>query len=156
MRVVIQRASRASVTVEGVVVGAIDQGLVLLIGVEVGDTTEQVDYCVRKCLNAKLFAEQPIEGHSPRTKGEWRRSVIDVEGGVLALSQFTLFGNIKKGTKPDFHRAMPPADALVLFNYFVASLKKAYSPTRIQQGVFGAYSAVELVNDGPTTLTLES
>ena len=157
MRVVIQRVTRASVTVAGEVVGAIDRGLALLIGIEAGDTTEQVDYCVKKCLNARLWPESDVcEGNSPRSRRDWQKSVVQIEGSVLALSQFTLLGNIKKGNKPDFHAAMAPAEALVLFNYFVESLKKAYAPNKIQQGVFGAYCAVDLVNDGPTTILLES
>ena len=149
MRVIIQRVSRASVSVESECKGAIEKGLMLLVGIETTDTLEQVEYCVKKCLNVKLWPDE--EGG----RGEWRKSVSDIQGELLVISQFTLFGNIKKGTKPDFHRAMGGDSAVVLFNKFVALLKSSYRPERIQTGVFGAMMAVELVNNGPVTIILE-
>ena len=159
MRVVIQRVSRASVTVNGECVGAVQKGLMLLVGLETEDTIADVDYCVRKCLNAKLWPDSKggsVTGDSPRGRGEWRQSVMDIQGGVLVISQFTLFGNIKKGTKPDFHRAMPPGPASELFSTFVESMRAAYVRERVQQGVFGGYMTIDMVNDGPVTIIIES
>ena len=157
MRVVLQRVTRASVTVNGECVGAVDKGLMLLVGIDTEDTLADVDYCVRKCLHAKLWPDSKGgTGDSPRGRGEWRESVMDIQGGLLVISQFTLFGNIKKGTKPDFHRAMPPGKASELFATFVDTMRKSYVPERVQQGVFGGYMTIDMVNDGPVTIIVES
>ncbi len=143
MIVVLQRAERASVRVDGEVTGRIEAGLVALVAVQEGDSTRECDWCARKVSTVRVFSDE---------SGKMNRSVSDVGGSVLAVSQFTLVGDLKKGTRPSFSAAAPPGEARNLFDRFVVSLKGTGVP--VETGVFQAMMKVELVNDGPVTLII--
>jgi D-tyrosyl-tRNA(Tyr) deacylase len=144
MKIVLQRVANARVTVDGAVTGQIGQGLLILLGVHRDDTREQADFLAQKCAHLRIFADQ---------NGKMNRSVIDVGGGALVVSQFTLFGDCRKGNRPSFIDAAGPEKGNEIYEYFTAKLKE-YIPN-VQTGRFGAVMQVELVNDGPVTLVLE-
>jgi len=144
MRVVLQRVSRASVTVDGEVVGEIGRGLLLLVGITAGDTLKEAQWLVQKCLGLRIW---------PDEAGKMDRSVQDIGGSVLAVSQFTLYGDASRGRRPDFIKAARPEVAKPLFDAFVAALQASGTP--VATGIFGADMAVELVNDGPVTLVID-
>lgn len=143
MIVVLQRVSRASVRVKGRDVGRIGDGLVALVAVEKGDGTRECDWCAKKVAEVRIFGDDD---------GKMNRSVSDIGGAVLAVSQFTLAGDLRKGTRPSFSGAAPPDEARNLFDRFVVSLKGTGVP--VQTGVFQATMEVDLVNDGPVTLII--
>ena len=145
MKVVLQRVARASVTVDGSVVGAIGRGLLLLVGIAPGDTRVEREWMAAKCAELRIF---------PDAAGKMNLSLEDVKGAVLAVSQFTLFGDCRKGRRPSFAHAGPPEPAKAGFEEFVALLKARGLP--VETGIFAAEMQVELVNDGPVTLMLES
>jgi D-aminoacyl-tRNA deacylase len=145
VRAVLQRVSSASVTVGGREVGAIDIGLVVLLGVERGDGPADRDYIVSKIREVRIF---------PDTAGKMNLSVIDAGGAVLVVSQFTLCGDVRKGRRPSFDGAAPPADAKLLYEDTVRSLREA--GLRVETGEFQAMMQVALVNDGPVTILLDS
>jgi D-tyrosyl-tRNA(Tyr) deacylase len=146
MRAVVQRARRASVTVSGAVVGAIDAGLCVLVGAGEGDADADVRYLVDKVVNLRIFEDDA---------GKMNRSVLDCGGGVLAVSQFTLYGDVRRGRRPAFTKALEPVAAEKLFDAFVAGVGAAgVSP--VATGVFGAMMDVELINAGPVTILLDS
>ncbi|XP_029449634.1 D-aminoacyl-tRNA deacylase 1 [Rhinatrema bivittatum] len=147
MRVIIQRVTRASVTVGEEQVSSIGRGICVLLGISLEDTQRDVDHMVRKILNLRVF-----EDESGR---HWSKSVMDKEYEVLCISQFTL-QSILKGNKPDFHMAMPSEQAEPFYNDFLQQLRKAYKPEFIKDGKFGAYMQVHIQNDGPVTIELES
>lgn len=146
MRAVIQRVSSASVTIENEVTGKIDGGLVVLLGIEETDTTEDIEWLVSKIANLRLFRDDT---------GALNRSVIEHGGGILLISQFTLFASTKKGTKPSWHRAAKPPAAIPLYEAMIAKLAEALGKP-IATGRFGAMMQVALVNDGPVTLLLDT
>ena len=146
MRAVVQRCRRGSVTVAGEVVGAIDHGLVVLLGAGRGDTETDVAYVVDKLVNLRIFADD---------EGKMNRSVLDVAGGVLLISQFTLYGDTRKGRRPAFVDALEPGPAEALYERAVAATRAA-GVTRVATGVFRADMQVELVNDGPITILIDS
>ena len=154
MRLVIQRAISASVTAieQARVTGAIDRGLLVLVGIESSDTDKDLEYCANKLVNLKLWSEV-TDGPVRR---QWKSSVMEVGGGVLLVSQFTLYARTTKGTKPDFHRAMAGPDARVMFDRFVEMVKTRYPGGYVGVGAFGEYMNVSLVNDGPVTIIVES
>lgn len=145
MRVVLQRVRHAEVRVDGAVTGAIGRGICVLLGVAKDDTTEQADFLADKCLDLRIFPAE--EG------GVGDRSVRDIGGGVLVISQFTLYGDCRKGRRPDFTAAAGPEPAKRLYEYFLERVGKSGLP--VGAGVFGAMMDVDLVNDGPFTLVLE-
>jgi D-tyrosyl-tRNA(Tyr) deacylase len=144
MRALIQRVSKASVTVEGETVGAIDQGLVVLLGVAHGDTEEEADWLARKIAGLRIFEDQ---------EGRMNVGLLDVGGEVLLVSQFTLYADASKGRRPSFVDAAPPEVAEPLVAYFADALKGCHVP--VEEGVFGAMMMVEIHNDGPVTIMLE-
>ncbi|MBZ0232956.1 MAG: D-tyrosyl-tRNA(Tyr) deacylase [Deltaproteobacteria bacterium] len=146
MRAVVQRCRRAQVTVEGQVVGAIDQGLCVLLGAGKGDGDADLAYVVDKVVNLRIFADD---------EGKMNRSVLDIGGGVLLISQFTLYGDTRKGRRPAFIDAMDPGPAEALYDRAVAAVRAA-GVARVATGVFRADMQVELVNDGPVTILLDS
>jgi D-tyrosyl-tRNA(Tyr) deacylase len=146
MRAVVQRVRRAQVTVDGAVVGSIDAGLCVLIGAGTGDGGADVDYVANKVANLRVFEDGD---------GKMNRSVIDIGGGVLAVSQFTLYGDARKGRRPTFTSAMEPAGAEALCEQLVAKLRAA-GVARVETGTFRAMMDVELVNAGPVTILLDS
>ena len=145
MRVVLQRVARASVTVGGSVVGRIDGGLLLLVGFARRDRAEALEWMANKVLGLRVFND---------AQGRMNLSLRDVSGDVLVVSQFTLYGDTRKGRRPSFIRAAGPDLAVPLYDDFVALLREK-APGRVETGVFGAMMDVELVNDGPVTLVLE-
>jgi D-tyrosyl-tRNA(Tyr) deacylase len=145
MRAVVQRVRRASVTVEGEVVGAIGPGLLILLGVHQTDTEAEIDWGARKCARLRIFADD---------EGLMNRSLQDVGGEALVVSQFTLYGDAAKGNRPSFVEAAPPDQADRLYERFVAQLDQRLD-TAVRTGTFGAMMDVELVNDGPVTLVVE-
>jgi len=146
MRVVAQRVKRSSVTVDNQIVGSINAGLMLLVGAGENDTEADVQWMVRKVLNLRIF---------PDEADKMNRSVLDCDGEILAVSQFTLHGNCQKGNRPSFVKAMAPDPAKALFNMFVEQLKNG-GARKVATGIFGAMMDVELINDGPVTLLLDS
>ncbi|RFM23479.1 MAG: D-tyrosyl-tRNA(Tyr) deacylase [Candidatus Thermochlorobacter aerophilum] len=146
MRALIQRVRRASVTVQAKQVGGIEQGLLVLLGITHTDSEKEAEYLARKTLALRIFDD---------AAGKMNLSVVDVGGGILVVSQFTLYADARKGNRPSFTDAARPEQAQMLYEHFVALLR-AHSSLNIQTGVFGAAMQVELVNDGPVTLLLES
>jgi D-tyrosyl-tRNA(Tyr) deacylase len=144
MRVVLQRASSASVSIEGRVVGSIGRGFVVLVGFTAGDGDDHVAWMADKIAGLRLF---------PDDEGKMNLSLVDVDGAVLVVSQFTLYADARKGRRPSFVDAAPPEQAASLYESFVGALGARGLP--VETGEFGALMAVELVNDGPVTLILE-
>jgi D-tyrosyl-tRNA(Tyr) deacylase len=146
MRVLVQRVTQASVTVEGSITGQIGTGLLLLVGVEEADTAADIDWLVRKVSQLRIFNDE---------QGVMNRSVLDAGGQVLAVSQFTLFASCKKGNRPGYSRAARGEISQPMFDLFVAAMAKALDKP-VPTGVFGADMQVALVNDGPVTIWLDS
>ena len=145
MRAVVQRVCEASVRVDGQVVGQIGRGLVVLLGVGVGDVLEDAALFAEKVLNLRVFADD---------SGAMNRSLLDVSGELLVVSQFTLYGDARKGRRPSFVDAAPPDEANRLYRHYVE--KARASGLRVEEGVFRADMEVALVNDGPVTILLDS
>ncbi len=145
MRAVVQRVSRASVKVEGESVGAIELGLLVLLGVAQEDAESDADYLAEKIAGLRIFED---------VEGKMNRSVVDVGGAVLAVSQFTLFGDVRRGKRPSFDAAARPEQANRLYEYFVARIRAA--GLRCETGKFQAMMSVELINEGPVTILLDS
>lgn len=145
MRAVVQRVTRASVTVDDTVVGAIEQGFLILLGVTHSDGEEEVRYLARKIAGLRLFEDDA---------GKMNLALADVDGAALVVSQFTLYGDARKGRRPSFTEAAAPAEADALYQQFCAFLAAEGVP--VAQGVFQAHMAVALVNDGPVTLWLDT
>ena len=145
MRAVVQRVSKASVTVDGKVAGQIERGLLVLLGVAQGDTEKDADYLAEKIAGLRIFED---------SDEKMNLSVIDVGGAVLAVSQFTLFGDVRRGKRPSFDDAARPEQAKELYEYFVQKIRAA--GLRCETGVFQAMMDVELVNSGPVTILLDS
>lgn len=145
MRAVVQKVSRASVRVDSKTVGRIETGLVALVGIAAGDTPEEADYIVEKITSLRIF---------PDAEGKMNRSVQDIQGGVLAISQFTLFGDVRRGRRPSFTAAARPEEAEPLYQYLLKALRGR--GLQVESGIFGAMMEVELVNQGPVTILLDS
>jgi D-aminoacyl-tRNA deacylase len=144
MRVVLQRVSRAGVSIGGAATASIGKGILLLVGVHRDDTPENVIFCAAKCAELRIF---------PDSDGKMNLSLNEVNGEALVVSQFTLLGDCGRGRRPSFIDAAPPEKGKELYELFVAELKKRVP--KVETGVFGAMMDVELVNDGPVTLVLE-
>jgi D-aminoacyl-tRNA deacylase len=156
MRVVIQRVTAASVTAASKnITNSIGTGLFCLIGIENGDNHEDTDYCLKKILSLKLFPDVP-NNSSDSPSQEWKKSVIDITGSLLLVSQFTLYARTSKGTKPDFHRSMNPTEAQTLFEDFVNKAKSNYKEGNIKTGFFREYMTLNINNDGPVTIIIDS
>ncbi|MBC8077286.1 MAG: D-tyrosyl-tRNA(Tyr) deacylase [Chloroflexales bacterium] len=145
MRVLLQRVSSASVTVEGATTGAIVGGLLLLVGVGPGDGREEAQQLADKVATLRIFSDDA---------GKFNRSLLDVGGAALVVSQFTLYADTRKGRRPSFIDAAPPEQAAPLVDAFAAAMEA--HGIRVERGVFGAHMQVALVNDGPVTIMLES
>ena len=146
MRLVIQRVSEASVTVDSVVTGRIGPGLMILCGIECDDTAEDAAWLVQKVAQMRIFSD---------AEGKMNLSVKDIGGGVLVVSQFTLHASTKKGNRPSFIRAARPEQAIPLYEQFM-SLLEAETGRPVERGIFGADMKVALINDGPVTITMDS
>ena len=145
MRAVVQRVSRAKVTVDSKVTGEIDTGILLLLGVSSRDTENDVLYLVEKTLNLRIFED---------IEGKMNKSLLDVDGDLLVVSQFTLYGDTRRGRRPSFIDAAPPEEANELYELFVSESRKQIR--NVATGVFQAMMDVELVNDGPVTILIDS
>ncbi|KAI8914726.1 hypothetical protein PhCBS80983_g00862 [Powellomyces hirtus] len=148
MRAVIQRVTSASVTVNSEIVGKIGRGLALLVGISVTDEQKDVDWLVKKIVGLRLFDDEAGKA--------WSKSVKDLDLEILSVSQFTLYALTNKGSKPDFHLAAKSDVSKDMYMSFLGQLKQAHKPHRVQDGVFGAMMSVEIVNDGPVTIVLDS
>jgi len=144
MRVILQRVNRGSVTVDGQTIAEIGRGLVVLLGIGPEDGEEQINYLVKKIANLRIFEDE---------QGKINRSVLDVGGAVIVVSQFTLYADTRKGRRPSFTDAAPPDIANPLVDRFAEKLADLGVPT--QTGDFGAHMQVSLINDGPVTIILE-
>ena len=145
MRALVQRVSQAAVQVEGTTVGAIQKGLLVLVGMQDSDTSRDVEYLATKVVTLRIFED---------AQGKMNYDVQDVKGAVLVVSQFTLYADCRKGRRPSFTRAARPPLAQQLYEAFLTAVARYGVP--VAQGTFGAHMAVSLVNDGPVTLLLES
>lgn len=145
MRIVIQRVQSASVRVDGAVTGEIKKGLLLLVGIHETDTKEQVEWCSRKLQKLRIFEDDD---------GKMNLSVTDINGGILVVSQFTLYGDVQKGNRPSFIEAAKPEKAESLYEYMIEQLNNQFKGP-VETGKFGAMMDVSLVNDGPVTLVME-
>ncbi|WP_303925740.1 D-aminoacyl-tRNA deacylase [Draconibacterium sediminis] len=146
MRVVIQKVKEASVTVEGEKISAIKNGLLILVGIENEDTQEDIDYLVKKSTQLRVFDDE---------NGVMNRSVMDVDGDIIVVSQFTLQANTKKGNRPSYIRAAKPDISIPMYEKFVAAMQTALGK-KVGTGKFGAMMDVALINDGPVTIIIDS
>lgn len=144
MKIVLQRVSSASVKVDSEIVGSIDHGMLLLIGFSSNDTQESILPTIEKIVKLRIFSDE---------EGKMNKSVLDVEGSMLLISQFTLYADTKKGNRPSFIEAARPEQAIPLYEFFIAEMRKRV--TKVETGIFGADMKVELVNDGPVTILFE-
>jgi D-tyrosyl-tRNA(Tyr) deacylase len=147
MRVVVQRVSEGSVTVEGKVHASIGNGFVILLGIKIGDTKEDALFLAEKCAALRVF-EDP--------NGKMNLSLSDVSGSVLIVSQFTLYGDAQKGNRPSFVQAARPEEAEPLYSVFVERMKSLLGADRVATGIFRAMMEVKIVNNGPVTILIES
>lgn len=145
MKVIVQRTSRASVTVDGVITGSIDKGFMLLIGFTHTDTIDEINLLARKVIGLRIFEDE---------FGKINKSLADVNGSILAISQFTLYADCKKGNRPSFTTAMPFDKANDMYIKFCDILRSAN--IKVETGVFGADMKIDFINDGPVTIILDS
>ena len=145
MKVVIQRVSESSVKVDGIIVGEIGKGLMLLVGIDENDEKTDADWLVQKILNLRIFGDED---------DKLNLSVQDIKGEILCISQFTLISDYKKGNRPSFIKAAKPDKAIPLFDYFKEQISK--SGLKTESGIFGADMKVSLINDGPVTIVMDS
>ena len=143
MRVLVQRSLKSSVSVDNKIVGKIDYGLVLLVGFTYGDSLEEIDYLINKVLHLRIFDDE---------NGVMNRSILDVQGSILSISQFTLYADTKKGHRPSYVKALDSINALKLYKIFNERLSKY---VKVETGEFGAEMKVNITNDGPITILLE-
>ena len=144
MKLVVQRVKKAEVKVDGNIIGKIDKGFLVLIGIKVGDTKEQADYLVKKLCNLRVFSDG---------NDKMNLSIKDVKGKLLIVSQFTLYGDCSQGNRPSFIEAARPEEANPLYEYFCNQCE--LNNIEVQKGIFGADMKVELINDGPVTIIIE-
>ena len=145
MKLVVQRVKKAEVKVDGNIIGKIDKGFLVLIGIKVGDTKEQADYLVKKLCNLRVFSDE---------NDKMNLSIKDVKGKLLIVSQFTLYGDCSQGNRPSFIEAARPEEANPLYEYFCNQCE--LNNIEVQKGIFGADMTVNITNDGPVTIILES
>lgn len=143
MRLLIQRVSGASVSVDGDTVGRIEQGFLVLAGFKKGDTEAGISKLADKCVNLRVFEDE---------QGKMNHSLLDIKGGLLVISQFTLYADCRKGRRPGFDRSMPPEEAERFYNLLLDELMK--SGLVVEKGIFGAKMQIDLINEGPVTIML--
>ena len=143
MKVLVQRCDKASVTVDNKIVGKIDKGMLILVGFTQTDTSENIDYMIEKILHLRIYDDE---------SGVMNKSILDVGGSILSVSQFTLYADTKKGRRPSYVNALNGEKATILYDEFNEKLKKHI---HVETGIFGAEMKVELINDGPVTIMLE-
>ena len=147
MRAVVQRVEHAKVEVEQKIVGEVEKGLLVFLGVDNNDTDKDIGWMVKKIPNLRIFEDN---------QGKMNRSLLDVKGDVLVISQFTLYGDCRKGRRPSFSNAAPPKAAKELYDEFCVTLSKTHPSLKVAKGIFQADMKVSLINDGPVTLLLDS
>ena len=145
MKIVVQRVSKANVEVESKIVGEISEGLMLLIGICENDSEADADWLIHKILNLRIFSDE---------EGKMNKSIKEISGEILCISQFTLLADYKKGHRPSFIKAAKPEIAIPIFEHFLKQIK--LSNLKIESGIFGADMKVSLINDGPVTVVLDS
>lgn len=145
MRLVVQRVDNASVTIENELFSSIGQGYLILFGAEKGDTKAQADWLANKVSVLRCFSDE---------NGKMNLSIKDIKGEILIVSQFTLAGDVKKGTRPSFDKAMAPNEANEMYEYFISKVKEQNIP--VKTGVFGAHMEVKLLNNGPVTFIIDA
>lgn len=145
MKAVVQRVSEANVAVDGKIIGEIEQGLMILLGITEGDTEEDIEVIVNKLINLRIFED---------AAQKMNLSLLDIGGSILSISQFTLYGDVRKGRRPSFSKAAPPEVAEQLYDQFNDYIKSA--GVHVETGSFGAMMDVSLTNDGPVTFVVES
>ncbi|OAA33274.1 deacylase [Moelleriella libera RCEF 2490] len=145
---ILQRVLSASVSVDKEIISSIGRGVLVFAAVAPGDSEKEAEQVANKVIKMKLWDDE--------AGSKWKRSVMDIDGEVLCVSQFTLLARTKKGTKPDFHGAASPEDAGRLYHHFVSKVKEGYAAERVQDGRFQAMMEVALVNDGPVTLEVQA
>ncbi|KGG81509.1 D-tyrosyl-tRNA(Tyr) deacylase [Caloranaerobacter azorensis H53214] len=145
MRAVVQRVTKASVSIEGVVVGSINKGLLVLLGVGQDDNEKDLDYLCDKIANLRIFEDE---------NGKMNKSLVDINGELLVVSQFTLYGDVRKGRRPNFMNAAEPKKAESMYLEFVNRTRE--KGVKVETGRFGEHMHVELINDGPVTILLDS
>ena len=143
MRVIVQRVKNANVKVDEKIVGEIDYGYMLLVGFTYGDTLDNIKEMVKKIINLRIMDDE---------EGVMNKNILDVNGSILSVSQFTLYADTKKGNRPSYVKALPGDDANKLYEMFNEELRKYL---KVEKGIFGAEMSVSLINDGPVTITLE-
>lgn len=143
MKIVVQRTKGATVTVENKQVGKINKGLVLLVGFTKGDSIDEITYMVDKVINLRIFDDE---------HGVMNKSLLDIDGSILSISQFTLYGDARKGRRPSYSKALGGDEAIKLYQLFNEELRKKVV---VEEGIFGANMQVNLTNDGPVTILLE-
>lgn len=147
MRALLQRVIEASVGIEGAVYASINKGLLVFIGIEPTDIQEDIDYLTKKIIQLRIFSDE---------KGLMNKSLSEIEGSILLVSQFTLFADTRKGNRPSFCKAAPAALAIPLYEAFILACKQAIGDEKVKTGVFGADMAVSLINDGPVTVWFDT
>lgn len=147
MKLVIQRVTEASVAVEGQIIGKIDKGLLVFLGIHKNDSAEKIDWLIQKLIHLRIFSDG---------EGKMNLSIQDIHGAFLIVSQFTLYANCQTGRRPSFIETMEPTQATILYDQFIEKLSLAYEKAKVQTGQFGAAMSVSLVNDGPFTFILEN
>ncbi|QCK14148.1 D-aminoacyl-tRNA deacylase [Mangrovivirga cuniculi] len=147
MRATIQRVSESSVKVNGEIIGEIGSGLMVLLGIEQEDGTEDIDWLVRKISNLRIFDDED---------GVMNKSLLDISGELLLISQFTLHASYKKGNRPSYIKAAKPDQSVPLYEESIAAFKKALGNDKVETGEFGADMKVSLVNDGPVTINMDT
>jgi len=145
MRIILQRVISSSIYVDNTLISQIGLGLLVFLGIKNGDTLRDTKYMIHKILHLRIFADE---------QGKMNKSILDIGGGMLLVSQFTLYGECKKGNRPSFTNAMSPEKAKGFYNDFVFLLRQQY--TKVEEGVFGACMQINIINDGPVTILLES
>ncbi len=145
MKAVLQRVKRATVEVDNQVVGTISNGILVFLGIGTGDTIQDIQWMVDKIVNLRIFEKE---------RGRMNESLIDIGGEVLVVSQFTLYGDCTRGRRPSFSGAMPSAEAKKMFEIFLEKMRERVA--RVESGIFQAYMDVNLINDGPVTIILDS
>ena len=146
MRTVLQRVSKASVTVDGKVISSIENGLLVLLGIEDADNKDDIDWLTNKVLNLRIFNDED---------GVMNRSVTDIDGDIIVVSQFTLHAQTKKGNRPSYIKAAKPDVAIPMYEAFVKVMEQRLGK-KVGTGIFGADMKVELLNDGPVTITIDT
>ena len=143
MKVIVQRVLESSVKVDGKIVGKINNGYMLLVSFTYGDNIEKIDHMIKKILNLRIFDDD---------NGVMNKSILDINGSILSISQFTLYADISKGNRPSYIKALKSEDAMILYDTFNKRLSKFI---KVETGVFGADMKVSLINDGPVTIIIE-